>query len=479
MESALHLLTDAWTQVATPIDLLIAGFVTVHVLLHKRDVAASIGWIGLSWLSPVAGGGLYFVFGVNRVERRARKLRRDRNRDGRDAELPGGEIAEHFKPMERAARRLTGRTALAGNAFAVLVNGDEGYPAMLAAIGEARRSVALSSYIMRADAAGQPFIAALVAAHRRGVQVRVLLDGIGSGYFVSPVYRALRRHGVPAARFMHSSWPWRMPFLNLRSHKKILVVDGCVGFTGGMNISRDNLVARHPRSPIRDVHFRIEGPVVGQLAEAFARDWSFTTDEDLDGDEWFPDVAQTGLERSGPAVARVVTSGPDQDIEKVEFVMLEAIACAHRSIRLMTPYFLPSDRLVTALAMASIRGIAVDVVVPRITDHRLIDWALFPHVAPLLKDGVRIWRNPPPFEHTKLLVVDDEWCMVGSANWDVRSLRLNFELNVEVYDRALAGELARIIGSRMRSRLSGRDLAARPLPLRLRDAATRLLVPYL
>ena len=474
MESSLHLLAAAWGKVATPVDLLIGGFVTVHVLLHKRDVAASIGWIGLSWLSPVAGGGLYFVFGVNRVERRARRLRRDRGRDGRDAPLPGGDIAEHFKPMERAARRLTGRAASAGNALAVLTNGDAAYPAMLAAIAEARRSVALSSYILFADEAGQRFIAALVAAHGRGVQVRVLVDGIGSGYFYSGAYRALRHHGVPAARFMHSSLPWRMPFLNLRSHKKILVVDGRVGFTGGMNIARENLVVRHPRHAVRDVHFRLDGPVVGQLAEAFARDWSFTTDEDLDGDDWFPDLAE-----DGPAVARVVTSGPDQDIEKIEFVMLEAIACARRSIRLMTPYFLPSDRLVTALAMAAIRGIAVDVVVPRISDHMLIDWALFPHVAPLLKDGVRIWRNPPPFEHTKLLVVDDEWCMVGSSNWDVRSLRLNFELNVEVYHAALASELGGIIGSRMQTRLRQRDLATRPLPLRLRDAATRLLVPYL
>lgn len=477
MEFSLDLLSAAWAawaKIATPIDLLIGGFVTVHVLLHKRDVAASTGWIGLSWLSPVIGGALYFVLGVNRVERRARKLRRGRGRGGRDATLPAGEIAEHFKPMERAARRLTGRAARAGNGLVVLSNGDEAYPAMLAAIAEARSSVALSSYIMRADKAGERFIAALVAARGRGVQVRVLVDGIGSGYFYSPAFRELRRRGVPAARFMHSTLPWRMPFLNLRSHKKILVVDGRVGFTGGMNISRGNLLAQNPRYAVRDVHFRLDGPVVGQLAEAFARDWSFTTDEDLDGEGWFPDLAA-----GGPAVARVVSSGPDEDIEKIEFVILEAIACARHSIRLMTPYFLPSDRLVTALAMAAIRGIAVDVVVPQVSDHMLVDWALFPHVAPLLKDGVRIWRNPPPFEHTKLLVVDDEWCMVGSANWDIRSLRLNFEMNVEVYDAALAAALGGIIAARMLTRLTERDLQARPLALRLRDAATRLLIPYL
>ena len=479
MKLSLHTLGMAWNAVATPIDVVIAAIISAHVLLTKRDIGSAIGWIGLACVAPVWGAALYFVFGINRVERRARKLRRGRRHNERETRAPASDIPEHFRPMERATRRITSRTASAGNSFAMLENGDAAYPAMLAAIAAARTSVALSSYIMRADKAGEPFIAALAAAHARGVQVRVLVDGIGSGYFSSPAYRALCQQGVPAARFLHSPLPWRMPFLNLRTHKKILVVDGCIGFTGGMNIAHQNQVAQHPPDPVRDTHFRIDGPVVEQLAEAFARDWSFITDEDLDGDAWFPGVQEVGSKQDKPPVARVVTSGPDEDIEKIEFVMLEAIGCARRRIRLMTPYFLPSERLITALAMASIRGTEVDVVVPQKSDHMLVDWSLFAHVGPLLKDGVRIWRNPPPFEHTKLLVVDSGWCMIGSANWDMRSLRLNFELNVEVYDPDLAAELEAIMAARMHTRLTDRELTSQPLPIRLRDAATRLLVPYL
>jgi cardiolipin synthase len=302
----------------------------------------------------------------------------------------------------------------------------------------------------------------------------VLIDGIGGGYFGSHVYHALRRAGVPAGRFLHSSLPWRMPFLNLRSHKKILVVDGRVGFTGGLNIARENVMALHPPHPVHDVHFRIEGPVVAQLLEGFAQDWSFAMDEDLEGDLWFPP-----LDPAGDAVARVVSSGPDEDLEKIEYVLLEAVSCARRSVQVMTPYFLPDERLVFALAMAAMRGIEVDVIVPEKSDHRMIDYAFMAHVGPLLGPGVRIWRNPPPFEHTKLLLVDKAWCFIGSANWDSRSLRLNFELNVEVFNEALAERIDTLIQSRKVRRLTAEDLDARSLPVRLRDAAVRLCLPYL
>ena len=239
---------------------------------------------------------------------------------------------------------------------------------------------------------------------------------------------------------MHSPLPWRMPFLNLRTHKKILVVDGRVGFTGGMNIGGENVLASRPRDPVRDTHFHLRGPVVGQLTEAFARDWSFVTNEDLEGEEWFP-----AIDGDGPANARVITSGPDADIQKIEFMVLEAIACAHRSVRIKTPYFLPDERLVTALALAAVRGVAIDIVLPARSNHIDMDWALRANVRPLLQRGCRIWLNPPPFDHSKLMVVDGEWSLIGSANWDARSFRLNFELNVELYDPALAAVLAATI----------------------------------
>jgi len=461
-------------DVLTPVGFVLAAFVTVHVLLNKRDVAAAMGWIGLAWFSPFFGGFTYFVLGINRVQRRARRLRGFRRRRLGGGAWPAPDEDDHLGPLERAVGRLTARALDGGNAFDIYHDGDEAYPVMLDAIGSAQTSVGLSSYIMRADQWGGRFLDALVAAQRRGVAVRVIIDGIGGGWVWSGAYHRLCDASVPVGRFMHSPLPWRMPFLNLRTHKKILVVDGRTGFTGGMNIADENVLATRPSEPVRDTHFRVRGPVVEQLTEAFARDWSFVMDEELEGEAWFP-----ALDMAGDATARVITSGPDQDVEKVEFAVLQAIACARSSIQLMTPYFLPDDRLMTALSMAAMRGVTVDIVLPQRSDHPLVDWATHANIGPLLKDGGRIWRSPPPFRHSKTMVVDDEWCLIGSSNWDMRSLRLNFELCMEVYDRALAAALQQLMENSRGARLTEGELDARNLPVRLRDAGVRLMLPYL
>jgi cardiolipin synthase len=355
----------------------------------------------------------------------------------------------------------------------MLRNGDEAYPQMLAAIDAAKSSVGLCSYIFRDDVAGGPFIEALTRAYRRGVAVRVLIDGIGGGYFWSGTYNRLKKAGVPVARFLHSYFPWRMPFVNLRNHRKMLVIDGHIGFTGGLNIGVENLVKSGPPHPVHDTHFRFEGPVVAQLTEAFADDWLFTTGEQLPltGD-WFPEV-----EKVGTVTSRVVTSGPDEEMEQIEFAALHAISCAHQSIRIVTPYFLPPDPLVMALGLAAMRGIAVDIVVPEHSNHAILDWARRVPLRALLEAGCRVLLLPPPFEHSKIMTIDESWCLIGSANWDIRSFRLNFELNVEGRDAAFARLVTE--ATRNARRLTLAELDGDTLPVRLRSNAARLLQPYL
>jgi len=447
-----------------------AAGVTVHALLRKRDVASAIGWIGLAWLSPVVGSVLYVTLGINRVRTRAEQLQRPSLR----ARSGGDNPPVPFEGLAAAVERITGRGIESGNRIAMLSAGDGAYPPMLEAIGAARSSIALSSYIFRADAAGNAFIAALAAARRRGVEVRVLIDGIGGNYLLSPAYHRLRAEGIQAARFLHSPLPWRMPFLNLRNHKKILVVDGQMGFTGGLNIGAENILADNPRHPVRDTHFRVEGPVIAQLMEAFAEDWLFATGESLSGPAWFPPLTDVG-----GIAARVVTSGPDQDVEKLESVLLNAIAVARRTIRIASPYFLPDDRLCSALEMSALRGIEVDIVIPAKGNHTVLDWAVPTQIRPLVAAGCRVWHAPPPFVHSKLMAVDGCWALVGSANWDVRSLRLNFELDLEVYSEAFATEIDAAIDTRRCRRVILADLDQRSFPVKLRDAAARLLLRYL
>ncbi len=449
--------------------LALAVGVTVHVLLTKRDVGSSVAWIGLSWLAPILGSVLYLLLGINRVRRRAISLRRPRplKRARHLAQVR----SDHLAPLEHAGQRITGRPAEDGNAIQILRNGDNAYPKMLAAIDGASRSIALSSYIFRADAAGTPFIEALTRAQERGVQVRVLIDGYGGGYFTSSTYFRLRKAGVPAARFLHSTLPWRMPFLNLRSHKKILGIDGRTVFTGGLNIGAENLTNTHPKHPVFDTHFQFAGPIVGQLMDVFAADWLFATGESLSGDAWFPDLSVVG-----DSTARVVTSGPDSDLEKIEFVVLAALSCARQSIKIMTPYFLPDERIITALSLAAYRGVEVDLVLPEHSNHPTVDWGSRVQMSPLLQAGCRVWTYPAPFNHSKLMTIDDLWALVGSANWDIRSFRLNFELDLEVYHSGVVQEVDALITAHQKTRLVANNGS---LARRLRNSAARLLVPYL
>ena len=454
---------------------LLAGAVTLHVLERKRDVAAAFAWIGVAWLSPIVGSALYFLFGVNRVQRRAYRAGRRHSMGWVDDPATFlNPRHDHFAPLERAIGVLTGRPPRIGNKVTMLRNGDEAYPPMLEAIAAAKVTIAFSSYIFEADDTGTKFIAALKAALVRGVAIRVIVDGIGSGYWYSSAYQRLAVEGIPTARFMHTWIPWRMAFLNLRSHKKILVVDGQRAFIGGINIASDNVLAANPPHPIRDMHFDVTGPVVTQIAEAFATDWQFCTGERISGEAWFP-----RLQEAGTAAARVITSGPDQDVYKIEFAMLQAIGCALRSVKILTPYFLPDDRLMSALILAQMAGVTVDLVIPEAGDHPYLDWAMRAHIAPLLRAGGRIWRAPKPFEHSKLFVVDDGWSLIGSANWDMRSLRLNFELNMEVCCPEFGALVSAAIERRQGDPLTLAEINARSFPIRLRDNAARLMLPYL
>jgi cardiolipin synthase len=465
---------------------ILATAVTIHALLTRLNPQSTIGWIGLAWLSPYIGPLLYVLLGVNRVRRKAIKL----SNPGDNVDPPKSRYAlapsdvgqgddEHLEPLAQFGLRITGRSLLSRNAVTPLVDGDVAYPEMIRAIDAAKASVALAGYIFHDDLGGGPIIDALIAAHQRGVAVRVLLDGIGSGYLKNAAYDRLMAAGVPSARFLHEVAPWKMSFINLRNHKKVMIVDGRHGFTGGMNISAGNLyrVASIPAGhAVQDIHFRVEGPVVAHLQETFAEDWAFTVDELLGGPAWFPEIRAAGT-----IPARGIASGPDEDNEKLMWTMAAAIARAERRIRIVTPYFLPDDRINSQLILAALRGVAVEILIPEQSDQFYMDWAMNASLAPLIRSGVVIRRAEPPFDHSKLMTVDSAWVMFGSANWDARSLRLNFEFNVEAYDLEFAALIDTIIDAKLAlgRTIAIQELRARPLVVRLRDAATRLLTPYL
>jgi cardiolipin synthase A/B len=470
-----------WPHLVAGFDFIAALLASIHALLYKRDSRAAALWLGLIWLLPILGTVFYLALGINRIRRRAislgvrKVIHRKIPKNLGETQSTG---VEHLQLLARVVENVVEQPLNGGNKIQPLVNGDNAFPAMLEAIESAKKSISLVSYIFDNDRSGREFVAALDRAAKRGVAVRVLVDAAGARYSWPPITFALRHAQVPFAKFLPTSLftPWRMVTINLRNHRKILVVDGKIAFTGGINIRHGNVLGEKPKSPVQDLHFRAEGPVVVRLQEAFVNDWAFATGEILDDENWFPELSERGR-----VIARVITDGPDIDFEKLRWTLLAALAEAQTSVQIITPYFLPDPALVSALNLAALRGVHVDIILPAKNNLPFVHWASRSMWWQVLERGCHIWLTPPPFDHSKLMIVDGHWVLLGSANWDTRSLRLNFELNLECYGRDFAREMMAVVEKKMeRAReVKLSEVNKRSLSIKLRDALARLFSPYL
>jgi cardiolipin synthase len=475
-----------WPWIIVLVHSLIVVLASAHVVLTKRDSRSAIGWVGIIWLAPLIGTLLYFTFGINRIQRKARSLRSGHqqvNSPARQQQIEEnslyqalGDDGVDVAPLARYVSRLMCVPLLPGNSITPLTSGRQAYDEMLAAIDSAQKSIGLMTYIFDNDAAGHLFVKALAKAQDRGVTVRVLIDDVGSRYTFPSIKHLLRQHKIRFDTFLPTLVPGRLHYANLRNHRKILVVDGQLGFTGGMNIRCGHLCEPGDKHPIKDLHFRLTGPVVGQMSEAFAFDWDFAANERLEGDAWFPQLAP-----AGPSLCRGIADGPDLDVDKIVLTILGAIGCARHTVDIVTPYFLPEQPLITALGVAAMRGVAVNIILPEKNNLRFVQWACMAQLWQVLQRDCRVWLSPPPFDHSKLMVVDGVWSFIGSANWDPRSLRLNFEFNVECYDRDLAGKLTGLIHAKraVSREITLKEVDSRSIPIRLRDGISRLMLPYL
>jgi cardiolipin synthase A/B len=464
--------------------LVLAFFSAGHALMHKRDPRAALGWIVVCLMLPVLGVGLYWLLGVNRIRSRAREWQaRGRGmywrqeQDGTWTNFKEQQPfrSENFAALLSLADAVTRRPILPGNSIVPLHNGEEAYPAMLAAIAGARQTVYLSTYIFDANQTGRQFASALKEAAERGVEVRVLVDALGERYSFPPIGRLFRHSKVKFVRFLPPSLSRMGIHLNLRNHRKLLVVDGEFGFAGGMNIGDRHLAATDYPGRVIDMHFAIRGPVVGEMQEIFLEDWHFATGEK------FAPLIYPPVVSGGDAFCRAISAGPNEDFEKLAWILIGAFNCARHRIAIMTPYFIPERALVAAINAATLRGVEVVIILPEKNNLPFLQWASRAYLWEFLQYGTRVFYQPPPFVHSKLLLIDDQYALLGSANLDPRSLRLNFELNIEVYDRGLITLLRNhfdAVCQRSREVFLA-DLDGRSLPVKLRDALAKLFSPYL
>jgi cardiolipin synthase len=470
------LLTGLWIAVTAA-----ASF---HILLNKRDPRGSALWLAITGLLPFVGPLLYWTLGINRVKRSSAVRARRRSRPGwvhwhtRHRSDPDQGLYPELAPLMDISEHITRQPLLQGNTVEPLYEGNQTFPAMLAAIGAAKRSVNLSTYILDRDAVGSRMISALCAAAVRGVEVRVLVDGLGTSRSAIAMARKLRGAGAMLSIFHPLFGLWvRRPSINMRNHRKLLIIDGRTGFTGGINISSRHFLTPWKKvEPIRDIHFRVTGPVLVHMQAVFAEDWYASKGELLDSDEFL-----TQPEARGDALVRAVASGPDEDLEKIYQLILGALRTATDHVLIMTPYFIPDRALIQALCSAVLAGVKVEIMLPEKSDHPLVQGASMSYIPELIENGVKVLLIPPPFVHSKLMVVDGAWSLIGSANIDPRSFRLNFEFDLEVYSREFAARMLQYSRdmSSEGTLLSVDALLARPLATRLLEGAVKVFSPFL
>lgn len=436
------------------------------ILLQKQEPAATLGWLLSLALLPVLGFVLYFFFGPQRVKRhRLRRLRARRSlgESWRDCPEPIGADLQH---LAQATGEMPPTSCTALRLFP---GGSDTIDALLAGIARAQKHVHLEYYIFEPDQTGTLVRDALIARARAGVRVRLLVDAMGSGRLGRHFLAPLKQAGVEVAWFhpLRLRRIWR-PLVNLRTHRKLVVIDGRVGFIGGVNIC-DEGNERLSAGAFHDLHLRVEGRILHWLQLVFVEDWHYATGVSLRDAQLWPNHLP------GPIVAQVLPSGPDMPLEPIHRVMVTAMERADRRVWLATPYFVPSEAARMALTSAALRGLDVRLLVPEHADSRVVTWAARSYFDELTAVGVRIFEYLPRMLHSKALLIDDETVIIGSANFDPRSFRLNFELNVLLHDRSVADNLELILADDM---VQARELVGeRPLRphMRLAEATARLL----
>ncbi len=419
------------------------ALVPVVVLTKKPAPVSTVAWVMAIVTMPYIGAFLFLIFGINRVGRRVSRRQAAAQKITRG--LP--QLASHhlmvrdrLDPVQREMLVLTERVAetraTAGNRVTLFAETSEAFAAIEAAIDAAQRSIHLEYYIWQPDRVGTRIRDQLIARAKAGVAVRFLYDALGSMRLTEPFLQPMRDAGIRVAPFVPGRSLRERWSINLRSHRKIVLVDGCIGFTGGMNVGDEYLGENAHFGYWRDTHLRLEGPAVLQLQEVFATDWFFATEEEIDVNEHFPIP-----DNPGQIDAHVLAGGPDRSESIYHAAFFAAINSARDRVTLATSYFVPTDALSTALEMAAYRGVKVRVLVSGPVTYWATYHACRSFYDELLTAGVEIYEYTRGQQHAKTITIDGCWSLVGTANFDARSVFLNFEVGLSLYDTGLAEQL--------------------------------------
>ncbi|MDR2912124.1 MAG: cardiolipin synthase [Alistipes sp.] len=449
-----------WVQTTLLAIYLLAVLVAVTgIISEKRDPVKSLAWIAMIALVPVLGMVVYLLFGRNWRKRKmfSRKgildeewienVSRRQFSSLSDPALSDPAITDpaiaatpEIENNRDTIRLMLGnsRALLAlHNRVEVLQNGKATFSSLYEALKGATRSIHLEYYIFENDRIGRQVEKILTKKARAGVEVRLIYDGVGTLWTEGSIFRRLRRAGVRVECFMPVVFPWLTSRVNYRNHRKIAVIDGRVAYTGGINVAERYLVGTRRLGKWRDIHLRIEGEAVNLLQSVFITDWHFVCPSELlRPDDYF---GKSSVAEVCPM--QIAVSGPDSDWSAIMQAFFSAIMKARERIFISTPYFTPNAALLTAMKVAALSGIDVRLLIPGRSDSKVAWWATRSYVQELLEAGIKVYMFQGGFNHSKLVIIDGDFCSVGSANIDMRSFEDNFEVSALIYDRAVAARL--------------------------------------
>lgn len=452
------------------------------VLMDNRQPAKTMAWVLVLLFVPVVGIVLYFFFGQN-----VRKMRfisqRSLDQLTRRSMLEFVEQRELRLPDEyRTQIRLFANQNMSlpfkDNEADIYTSGYDFFPALLRAIAEAKHHIHLEVYIFADDALGRLVADALIARSKAGVEVRLIYDDVGSWRVKKSFFERMRNAGIDVHAFMPVKFPAFTSKVNYRNHRKLCVIDGTVGFIGGMNIAL-RYVKGTPRQPWRDTHLCVRGGAVYALQCSFLVDWYFVDRTLITNRRYYPPVP---WRINNDCIAQVVTGSPVAQWPDMMQGYVRVLLEARQYVYIATPYFLPTEPILFAMRTAALAGVDVRLMLPRHSDSRLLEWASISYVMETLEAGVKVLLYTAGFNHSKLLVCDDSLCTCGSANVDFRSFENNFEANIFFYDRTMALRMKQVFlddEAHCTTIDNVRELTHRPFRLRLWESVVRLISPLL
>lgn len=460
--------------------LTVLGVIAV-VLSENRNPVKSLAWVTVLLLLPVLGLVLYLFFGrsLKGLRMISRRNKRMLQGDYRPNQIAAGanNITSEAHQLMRITNTLAGAHCYAGNHIQVFTSGDKKFEALKRDLRQAERYIHLQYYIIENDEIGREIRDILEQKAREGVKVRVTYDHVGSFTFNASYFNHLRHAGVEAYPFLKITITELANRLNWRNHRKIVVIDGKIGYVGGMNIANRYVNGDKHWSPWRDTHLRISGEAVAALQYSFAIDWNFTTRKLLTSPTMHYDEPLVKTDY----VVQMMSSGPTNRWNNISFVFFKAITLARSRVYVQTPYFLPSDALLKALQSAALAGVDVRIMIPRRPDSLMLRLATGSYIKECMQSGIKVYFYEPSVMHAKVVIVDDEFVTTGSTNFDFRSFEHNFEFNALIYSKEFNLKMRDIFEADIQqcTRLSMGTWKKRPVVQKAMESLVRLISPIL